>query len=82
MEYFLINKHTILDENILYVTKNIYRILSHDKMDISKIISEYEKIYGSSLGLNIETNIYLSIAFLYVTNKIILDGNKLKLKEM
>ncbi|MCC0735323.1 hypothetical protein KGF36_11790 [Clostridioides sp. ZZV14-6009] len=79
MDYFKVNKYSSIDENILYISSNILEILSSGNKSLEKIIENYQRKYSSDLSLNMETNIYLAILFLFETGKINLKNKKIRL---
>lgn len=80
MDYFKINKYSLIDENIIYISSNIIDILTNGAKSFGKIIDEYQKIYGESMSLNLEINVYLSMLFLYELGQISFDGKKISLE--
>lgn len=79
LDYFKVNKYSSIDENILYISSNILEILSSGNKSLEKIIENYQRKYSSDLSLNMETNIYLAILFLFETGKINLKNKKIRL---
>lgn len=79
LDYFKVNKYSSIDENILYISSNILEILSSGNKSLEKIIENYQRKYSSNLSLNMETNIYLAILFLFETGKINLKNKKIRL---
>lgn len=80
MDYFKINKYSIVDENILYIAKNLIEILSSSDKTFGKVMELYKSRYSQDMSLNIETNVYLAMCFLYVTGKISLDDKIIRLE--
>lgn len=80
MDYFKINKYSAVNDNILYISKNIIEILSNGSKSFGKIVDEYEKLYMPDMSLNIEANIYLAMLFLYQIDRIKIQGKKIKLE--
>lgn len=80
MDYFKINKYSLIDENIIFISSNIMGILSDGAKSFGKIMNEYQKKYALDMSLNLEMNIYLSMLFLYEIGKINFDGKKISLE--
>lgn len=80
MDYFKVNKYSLIDENIIYISSNIIDILSSGAKSFAKTIDEYQKRYSPNMSLNLETNIYLSALFLYEIGKLKFDGKKISLE--
>lgn len=80
MDYFKLNKYSIVDENILYIAKNIIEILNSSDKSFGKIMEIYKNKYSPDMSLNIETNIYLAMSFLFSTGKIKLDDKFIRLE--
>ena len=73
MDYFKINKYSSIEENILYISKNI------SEKEFGKIVELYEKKFFTEMSVNIETSIYLAILFLFGIGKIDIENKKIKL---
>lgn len=79
MDYFKVNKYSSIDDNILYIAKNIIGILNDNYIGINKIFEKYQIKYNSELGLNMEVNMYLAIMFLFGIGKIQIENNKIRM---
>lgn len=77
MDYFKVNKYSSMDDNILYIAKNLIGIISGGYKPFGEIVAKYQKEYSPELGLNMETNIYLAMIFLYGVGKINIKDNKI-----
>ena len=67
MDYFKINKYSSIEENILYISKNIIELLKGSEKEFTE------------MSVNIETSIYLAILFLFGIGKIDIENKKIKL---
>ena len=74
MDYFKVNKYSLIDENIIFISSNIIEILNSGAKSFGKAMDEYQKKYGADMSLNMEMNIYLAMLFLYEIGKIKFDG--------
>ena len=79
MDYFKINKYSSIEENILYISKNIIELLKGSEKEFGKIAELYEKKFFTEMSVNIETSIYLAILFLFGIGKIDIENKKIKL---
>ena len=79
MDYFKINKYSSIEENILYISKNIIELLKGSEKECGKIVELYEKKFFTEMSVNIETSIYLAILFLFGIGKIDIENKKIKL---
>mgnify|MGYP001123495880 FL=1 len=79
MDYFKINKYSSIEENILYISKNIIELLKGSEKGFGKIVELYEKKFFTEMSVNIETSIYLAILFLFGIGKIDIENKKIKL---
>ena len=79
MDYFKINKYSSIEENILYISKNIIELLKGSEKEFGKIVELYEKKFFTEMRVNIETSIYLAILFLFGIGKIDIENKKIKL---
>ena len=79
MDYFKINKYSSIEENILYISKNIIELLKGSEKEFGKIVELYEKKFFTEMSVNIETSIYLAILFLFGIGKIDIENKKIKL---
>lgn len=80
MDYFRINKYSLIEENIIFISSNIIEILNGGAKSFGKVMDEYQKKYGEGMSLNMEMNIYLAMLFLYEIGKINFDGKKISLE--
>ncbi len=81
MDYFKINKYSSVEENILYIASNIIEILKSGNKSFGKVLEKYQYNYASNFSLNMETNVYLAMLFLYGIGKITIENDKIKLEE-
>lgn len=79
MDYFKVNKYSLVDENILYISSNIIELLKGSEKGFGKLIEQYQKKCFLDISVNTESNIYLAMLFLFVTGQVELKENKLKL---
>lgn len=70
MDYFMINKYSAVDENILLIAKNIMGIVEESDKSLSKIFKIYQERYTLEISISMEANIYLAMEFLYSTGQI------------
>ncbi len=63
MDYFRINKYSLIEENIIFISSNIIEILNGGAKSFGKVMDEYQKKYGEGMSLNMEMNIYLAMLF-------------------
>ena len=80
MDYFRINKYSLIEENIIFISSNIIEILNGGAKSFGKVMDEYQKKYGEGMSLNMEMNIYLAMLFLYEIGQINFDGKKISLE--
>lgn len=79
MDYFKVNKYSLIDENIIFISSNVIEILNSGAKSFGKTMDEYQKKYGTEMSLNMEMNIYLAMLFLYEIGRIDFDGKKISL---
>ncbi len=79
MDYFKINKYSSVEENILYISNNIIELLKCSEKEFGKLVELYEKNFCTEMNINIETNIYLAMTFLYGIGKVEVIDKKIKL---
>lgn len=79
MDYFKVNKYSAVEENILYISNNIIELLKGNEKEFGKLIELYEERFCPEISVNVETNIYLSMLFLYGIGKIEINDKKIKL---
>ena len=53
MDYFKINKYSSIEENILYISKNIIELLKGSEKEFGKIVELYEKKFFTEMSVNI-----------------------------
>lgn len=74
MNFFLINKHQTVEENVLVASKVLYELLPTQK-HIDQLFLDFADRQEIKLNLNIERILYLSLAFLYAFDLISLKNN-------
>lgn len=77
VDYFKVNKYSSIDDNILYIANNLIDIISGGYKSFGKVVEKYQQKYSTELSLNMETNIYLAMLFLYGIGKIDIKDNKI-----
>lgn len=80
MNFFLLNKHQSIEENVIFTSKVIYELLESEK-HIDELFEEFASQQQITLNLNIERILYLSLTFLFSLDLIILKNNLVKRKE-
>lgn len=64
IDCFKVNKYQSIDEHILYIAMNIYKIL--DKPEhIDLIFDRYSRVNNVDLSINLERLLYLALTFLF-----------------
>ncbi|MER2192151.1 MAG: ABC-three component system middle component 6 [Solibacillus sp.] len=80
MNFFLLNKHQPNEENVVFVSKIIYDLLEDEK-HIDELFEQFANEQHTTLNLNIERVLYLSLTFLFSFDLIILKNNLVKRKK-
>ncbi|OMF39021.1 hypothetical protein BK136_28055 [Paenibacillus amylolyticus] len=74
MNFFLMNKYQIVEENVLVTSKILYELLDKQK-HIDQLFLEFSDKRNIILNQNIERVLYLSLTFLYSFDLILLNNN-------
>lgn len=77
IDCFKVNKYQSIDEHILYIAMNIYKILEKPQ-HIDVIFDKYSKESGIELSLNLERLLYLALTFLFSVGMVDIDGNMVR----
>jgi hypothetical protein len=80
MDYFKVNKYSLIEDNVLYIARNLVEIMEGSYKSFGKIVEKYQQKYSLELSINMETNIYLAMLFLYMIGKINVKDNKIGLE--
>lgn len=64
IDCFKVNKYQSIDEHILYISMNIYKILNKPQ-HIDVIFDTYSKENNIELSINLERLLYLALTFLF-----------------
>lgn len=64
IDCFKINKYQSIDEHILYIAMNIYKILDNPE-HIDLIFDRYSRVNNVDLSINLERLLYLALTFLF-----------------
>lgn len=78
MDYFLMNKYQSIEENIMYVSMKLYKLLDKQELHIDQLFEQYSINEDIQLNMVLEKVLYLSLTFLYSIDKIILKNNMVK----
>lgn len=54
MDYFKINKYSSIEENILYISKNIIELLKGSEKEFGKIVELYEKKFFTEINIGVQ----------------------------
>ncbi|OMF83929.1 hypothetical protein BK146_32300 [Paenibacillus sp. FSL R7-0333] len=77
MDYFLVSKHQIIEENVLFTSKTLYELLKKEQ-HIDELFLAYTNEREITLNLNMERILYLSLSLLYSLNLIVENKNMIK----
>ncbi|MED3821326.1 MULTISPECIES: ABC-three component system middle component 6 [Priestia] len=77
MNFFTLNKHQSVEENVIVTSKIIYELLESEK-HIDELFLEFAQMQEITLNLNIERILYLSLTFLYAFDLITVRNNMVK----
>ncbi len=77
IDCFRVNKYQSIDEHILYIAMNIYKIL--DKPEhIDLIFDKYSKANNVELSINLERLLYLALTFLFSLGLVEMSENMVR----
>ncbi|MEI2285204.1 ABC-three component system middle component 6 [Paenibacillus polysaccharolyticus] len=74
MDYFLVSKHQIVEENILFTSKMLYQLLDSE-LHVDELFLKYASKRNIILNLNIERILYLSLTLLFAMGLISANQN-------
>ncbi|MEK3716240.1 hypothetical protein [Paenibacillus sp. FSL R7-0333] len=77
IDYFLVSKHQIIEENVLFTSKTLYELLKKEQ-HIDELFLAYTNEREITLNLNMERILYLSLSLLYSLNLIVENKNMIK----
>lgn len=77
LDYFLVSKHQIIEENVLFTSKTLYELLEKEQ-HIDELFLIYTRERNITLNINMERILYLSLALLYSLNLIAVNKNMIK----
>ncbi|MBQ4901249.1 hypothetical protein KB559_20610 [Paenibacillus sp. Marseille-P2973] len=77
LDYFLVSKHQIIEENVLFTSKTLYELLEKEQ-HIDELFLMYTRERDIILNLNMERILYLSLALLYSLSLIVVNQNMIK----
>ncbi|PFB99563.1 hypothetical protein CN282_18385 [Bacillus thuringiensis] len=78
MKYFLLNKQSTVEENVLFTAKILYEQIGDSKLHIDELFLEFIKKQDITLNLNIERVLYLALTFLFTIGKIKFNDNMIE----
>ncbi|WP_257145045.1 ABC-three component system middle component 6 [Bacillus bingmayongensis] len=78
MRYFLLNKQSTVEENVLFTAKILYEQIGDSKLHIDELFLEFIKKQDITLNLNIERVLYLALTFLFTIGKIKFNDNMIE----
>ncbi|NTU20328.1 hypothetical protein HPY28_08380 [Brevibacillus sp. HB1.2] len=76
-DYFLVSKHQIVEENILYTSKVLFELLEKE-LHVDELFLLYAQKRNITLNLNIERTLYLALTLLFSMNLVLNNQNMLK----
>ena len=77
IDCFKINKYQSVDENILYIAMQLYKLLSKAE-HIDTLFDKYSKERNIELSVNLERLLYLALTFLYMIGMIETKDNLIR----
>lgn len=77
MDLYLVNKFQSKHENIMYVGKMLYDLLNKP-LEIDELFDKFSKIANKKITKDYEEILILSLCFMYLSNMVEIDGNKLR----
>lgn len=80
MNFFLLNKHQSIEENVIFTSKSLYNLLGAEK-HVDELFEEFANEQRITLNLNIERILYLSLTFLFSFELIEIKNNLVKRKD-
>ena len=80
IDCFKVNKYQSIDEQILYISMNIYRILEKPHY-IDEVFEKYSKENKIELSINLERLLYLALTFLFSLDIIDTSENMIRRKK-
>ncbi|PEX36580.1 hypothetical protein CN455_22140 [Bacillus cereus] len=78
MKYFLLNKQSTVEENVMFTAKILYEQIGDSKLHIDELFLEFIKKQDITLNLNIERVLYLALTFLFTIGKIKFNDNMIE----
>ncbi len=72
MNLLTFSKYQSIDENVLFVSNELYGLLKKRK-SLDTLIEDYTKKRNIEKSINIERIILLAVTFLYSVDKIVVD---------
>ncbi|GAB6629240.1 ABC-three component system middle component 6 [Bacillus cereus group sp. Bce033] len=78
MKYFLLNKQSTVEENVLFTAKILYEEIGNSKLHIDELFLKFVKKQEITLNLNIERILYLALTFLFTIGKIKFNDNMIE----
>lgn len=77
----MMEKHNSIDENIMYVSSVIHKLLkTNNKVHIDKLFEKYSEYRNIELSVNTERIMYLSLVFMFSIDMIEQKSNIISLK--
>lgn len=77
IDFFSINKYQSVNENILYISMNLYKLVNRPQ-SIDSLFEKYSKINNVELSLNLERLLFLALTFLFSVELIDMDDNLIR----
>jgi hypothetical protein len=77
MNFFLLNKHQSIEENVIFTSKILYELLNNEK-HIDELFQQFANEQQITLNLNVERILYLSLVLLYSFDLIVIKNNLVK----
>ncbi|MCW6076605.1 hypothetical protein LAV44_14955 [Clostridium sporogenes] len=78
MDYFLMSRYQSIEENIMYVSMKLYKLLDKQELHIDQLFEQYSINEDIQLNMVLEKVLYLSLTFLYSIGKITVKYNMVK----
>lgn len=80
IDCFKVNKYQSIDEHILYISMNIYKILEKPQ-HIDEVFDKYSRQNGLELSVNLERLLYLALTFLFSLDIVDISENMIRRKK-
>ncbi|EHK2427152.1 hypothetical protein PTM93_03155 [Clostridium perfringens] len=77
IDCFSINKYQSINENILYISMNLYKLINRPQ-NIDSLFEKYSKANNVELSLNLERLLFLALTFLFSIELIDMSDNLIR----